>query len=78
MEGIIINKLTIELYQEAANNIGSENAEIIVNPALIGLYNKDKKDYYYTFKSEEGFSFNDVKEINELFEKIEKIIESCK
>jgi len=78
MEGIIINKLTIELYQDAVDNIGAENAEIIVNPALIGLYNKDKKDYYYTFKSEDGFSFNDVKEINELFEKIEKIVETCK
>lgn len=78
MEGIIINKLTIELYQDADNAIGGENAEIIVNPALLGLYNKDKKDYYYTFKSDEGFSFNNTKEINELFERIEKIVESCK
>ena len=75
---MIINKLTIEIYQEADNEVGSDHAEIIVNPAVIGLFNNDKPDYYYTFKSEDGFSFNDKNEILELFNKIESIINQTK
>lgn len=75
---MIVNKITIELYQEADNEIGSEHAEIIVNPALIGLWDKDKINHFYTFKSEDGFSFEDKKEVDELFTKIEKIVNSAK
>lgn len=75
---IKINKITIELYQEADNDVGSEHAEIIVNPALIGLYNNGKVDHYYTFKSEDGFSFEDKKELVSVFDRIEKIVELAK
>lgn len=76
---IIINKLTIELYQKADNDVGSEHAEIIVNPVLIGLFNDKKEDdYYLTFKSESGFSFENKEEIIGMFTKIEKIINECR
>lgn len=75
---MIINKITIELYQEADNEVGSEHAEITVQPVLIGLFNNDKIDHYYTFKSEHGFSFDDKTEIIELFNKIEKIVNQAK
>ena len=71
---MVINKLTIEIYQEADNEVGSELAEIIVNPVLIGLFNNDKPDYFYTFKSEDGFSFNDKDEVLQLFNKISAIV----
>lgn len=77
---ILINKITVELYQEADNEVGSEHAEIVVNPVLIGLFNeKDgSSDHFYTFKSVDGFSFNDKKEVLELFTKIESIVEQCR
>ena len=78
MVEIKINKITIELYQEADNTVGSEHAEIIVNPVLIGLYNNGKVDHYYTLKSEGGFSFEDKKELISVFDRIEKIVELAK
>ncbi|MFI0436038.1 MAG: hypothetical protein ACH350_10030 [Parachlamydiaceae bacterium] len=75
---LIINKITIELYQEADNNVGSEHAEIIVNPVLIGLWQKGKVDHYFTFKSEDGFSFNDKEEVLSIFTKVEKIVNEAK
>ena len=77
---ILINKITVELYQEADNEVGSEHAEIVVNPVLVGLFNeKDGAiDHFYTFKSKDGFSFNDKKEVLELFTKIESIVEQCR
>lgn len=76
---IIINRITIELYQEADNNVGSEHAEIIVKPALIGLFNeKNEKDYFLTLKSVHGFSFNNKEELMKLFFNVEKIIDECK
>ncbi len=35
---IQINRVSIEIYQEADNDIGSKHSEIIINPALIGLF----------------------------------------
>ena len=75
---ITINKLTIELYQEADNKIGHEEAEIIVNPVLIGLFDNEKDSFFYTFKSEHGFSFEDKEEIKELFDRIETIVYTCR
>jgi hypothetical protein len=76
---IIVNKLTIEICQEADNSIGSEHAEIIVNPSLISLFDSNgKSTHYYTFKSEGGFSFDDKEEILNLFDKVEKIINQTK
>lgn len=75
---LIINKITIELYQEADNNVGSEHAEIIVNPVLIGLWQKGEVDHYFTFKSEDGFSFNDKEEVLSIFTKVEKIVNEAK
>ena len=78
--GILINKITVELYQQADNEVGSEHAEIVVNPVLIGLFNEKNgpSDHFYTFKSVDGFSFNDKKEVVELFTKIEAITEQCR
>lgn len=76
---ILINKLTVELYHEADNDIGSEHATIEVNPVLIGLFDTNNNiDHYYTFKSEAGFSFDNKEEISELFTRIEKIVNECK
>lgn len=75
---IIVNKLTIDLYQEADNYEGSQDAQIIVEPVLIGLFEGDQPTHYFTFKSESGFNFENRKEINELFENIERIVYSCK
>jgi hypothetical protein len=75
---MIINKITIEFYQEAGNEVGSEHAEIIVEPVLIGLWEKGKQEHYYTFKSEEGFSFDDKKEWDAMFNKVESIVELAK
>lgn len=70
-----INKITIEFYQEADNEVGSEDCTITVNPTLIGLYNKGKATHYYTFQSEHGFSFDDGNEYMEMFRKVESIME---
>lgn len=76
---MIINKIEIELYQEADNEIGSEIAQVIINPALIGLFDKaGDPDFYYTIKSEHGFSFNDFEEVKELFDKLEEIVKLAK
>lgn len=75
---MIINKITIELYQEADNEIGSEHAEIIVQPLLIGLWEKDKEDHYYTFKSEGGVSFDGKEDFLSVFTKIKSIVELAK
>ena len=75
---ITINKLTIELYQEADNTIGSEHAEIIVNPASIGLFHEEKDSFFYIFKSEHGFSFDNKEELKELFDRIETIVYTCR
>ena len=77
---IIINRITIELYQEADNNVGSEHAEIIVKPTLIGLFKElnNEKDYFLTFKSVHGFSFDSKEELIKLFCNVEKIIDECK
>lgn len=75
---IIIDKIKIDIYQDADNELGSEQAEIIVNPALIGLFDdKGNNDYYYTFKSEHGFTFEEG-EIEKLFKKIESIVKLAK
>jgi hypothetical protein len=71
---ILINKITIELYQESDSITGSELAEISVNPTLIGLFRDGKVDHYYSFKSVEGFSFNDIDEVVSVFKKIENIV----
>lgn len=74
-----INKITFEYYQEADNEVGSEELEVIVNPTLIGLFtNKNECDYYITLKSEHGFSFDNSDEIIELFKKIEIIVNQLK
>lgn len=71
--------MTIELYQESDNNVGSEHAEIIVKPTLIGLFNgNNEKDYFLTFKSVHGFSFDSKEELIKLFCNVEKIIDECK
>ena len=75
---IQINKITLDLYQEADNEVGSEHATIEVKPALISLFDDDKIDYFYTIKTDHGFSFNDKEEILELFIRIEKLIEQSK
>jgi len=75
---MIINGITIELYQEADNQVGSEHATVEVKPALIELWNGEKNEHFFTFKSEHGFSFNDKEEIIKLFDKIEKIVELAK
>ena len=69
-----INKITFEYYQEADNEVGSEELEVIVNPALIGLFKDNKSDYYITLKSEHGFSFNNSDEVIELFQKTEILV----
>jgi ethanolamine utilization protein EutA (predicted chaperonin) len=74
-----VNRMTIELFREADNEVGSEHMEIIVNPALIGLHNeKGEDDYYLTLKSEDGFSFEDAKEIMDTLENVVKMVEQCK
>lgn len=75
---MVINKITLELYQEADNEVGSEHAEIIVNPVLIGLFDKGEVDYYYTFKSTDGFSFNDIEEVMSTFKKVEEMVNLTK
>lgn len=72
---MIINKIEIEFYQEADNEVGSEDLTITANPALIGLYNNGKSDHYYTLKSEHGWSFDDGNELMEMFRKVESIME---
>ena len=74
---MLINKITIEICQEPDNEVGSQQAEIIVSPALIGLFEHHKPSYYYTIKSPDGFSFNDKQELIELFESIEEIVSKC-
>lgn len=71
---IKINKITLDIYQEADNEVGSEHAIIEVNPALIDLFEDNKPDYYFTIKTEHGFSFNNKEEISELFERIETLV----
>ena len=75
---IKINKITLDLYQEADNNVGSEHALIEVKPALVDLFDDNKPNYYFTIKSEHGFSFNDKEEIAELFERIETLVYQSK
>ena len=72
---MIINKIQIEFYQEADNEVGSEDLTITVNSTLIGLYNKGKATHYYTLKSEHGWSFDDGNELIEMFRKVEYIME---
>ena len=74
---MIIDKLTIELHQDADNQTGFERAEIIVKPALLGLFNNHKPDYFFQIKSGEGFSFEDKQEIIDLFDRIEEIVSKC-
>jgi len=75
---MIINKIEIEFYQQADNEVGSEDFIITVNPVLIGLYNKGKADHYYTLKSEHGWSFDNGDELMEMFRKVESIMEKVK
>ena len=75
---IQVTKITLEITQEASNTVGFENAEISVNPALLNLFDGDKPDYYFTIKTDDGFSFDDKNEIIELFTRIEKIAEASK
>ncbi len=75
---MIVRKITIEFYQEADNQVGSEHAEITINPVLIDLWNKDKPEHYYTFKSEDGFSFDDEIELMKLFNKAKEMVNIAK
>ena len=74
---MIINKIEIEFYQESDNEVGSEDLLITINPSLIGLFKEGKPDYFYTFKTAHGFSFNDKNEIIEIIDKIESIIQKA-
>ena len=75
----MINKITFEYWQEADNDVGSEILEITVKSALIGLF-KDNGDidYFFTLKSEDGFSFDDSKELIDLIENIETSLNNFK
>lgn len=75
----MINKITFEYWQEADNDVGSESLEIIVKPALIGLFkNNGEINYFFTLKSEDGFSFDDSKELIDLMENIETSLNNFK
>ena len=75
----MINKITFEYWQEADNDVGSESLEIIVNPALIGLFKDNGEiNYFFTLKSEDGFSFDDSKELIDLIKNIETTLNNFK
>ncbi len=76
---MIIDKITIDVWQEADNEVGSESITIEICPALMGLYKDNGEiDYYLKLKSKDGFSFEDKTELIELINKVEKIAEQAK
>lgn len=71
---IIIDKIKIEVWQEADNEVGSESMTIELCPALIGMYKDNGEvDYYIKMTSEYGFSFEDKTELMQLIDKVERI-----
>lgn len=75
MPEIKVNKITIELSQDANYNTESHSIEILEIIVDSSTFVEDK-DYFIVLKSETGWSVDGINEVQDLFSKIGTIVKT--